>query len=438
MAYTSNQLAQIATSARTSNLNNIINSVTLSKTIIRQNAASVLVNVTGGVNSVFTAQVTRSSDGRYYNFTTKTFLEAVTTQSRLKNQSPGSFGLAIPAAAGGDVYTVIIMAEPHYGTRLSIGNGIRYATTITQLANSTTDFIVPVLVSIKTQKLAESTGSSLDNPRVVVELDDVQLDMTASSADHGFFLTTPNNSNDLNNGVWSSSALFWSTVAADHETTSASSHDTGATSTALVLNNVDGLHVGMHVSHIETIGALATMPTITAINVGTLTVTLSTVQTWADEKEITFRAYGPRLIKSAIGISISLENSTIRLGGTTTASRTAITSDITAGSTFNVKGTKGVGVGSTIRMRGLQKNASSSACTVAAVGGSILEGTITLANGTIGASAARPLRAGTIIYVDNSSSNIFLSGSIIITKYPVSNQSLQIDMSRMLTARTAS
>ena len=431
MAYTSNQLAQIATSARTSNLNNIINSVTLSKTIIRQNAASVLVNVTGGVNSVFTAQVTRSSDGFFYNFTTKTFLEAVTTQSRLKNQPPGSFGLAIPAAAGGDVYTVIIMAEPHYGTRLSIGNGIRYATTITQLANSTTSFIVPVLVSIKTQKLAESAGSSLDNPRVIVELDDVQLDMTASSADHGFFLTTPNTSTDLNNGVWSSDVIYF-------ETTETADGDVASDSDQLVVDDLTGLVVGMELTYITGTTEPGSATTITAINTTTKTLTLSRNQAITDNHEMTFRAYGTRYIKDAIDISISLENSTIRLGSTIAASRTAITSDVTAGSTFNVKGTKGIGVGSTIRIRGLQKNVSSSACTVAAVGGSILEGTITLANGTIGASAARPLRAGTTIYVDNSSSNIFLSGSIIITKYPLSNQNLFIDMSRILTARTAS
>ena len=431
MAYTSNQLAQIATSARTSNLNNIINSVTLSKTIIRQKAASVLVNVTGGVNSVFTAQVTRSSDGFFYNFTTQTFLEAVTTQSRLKNQSPGSFGLAIPAAAGGDVYTVIIMAEPHYGTRLSIGNGIRYATTITQLANSTTSFIVPVLVSIKTQKLAESAGSSLDNPRVIVELDDVQLDMTASSADHGFFLTTPNTSTDLNNGVWSSDVIYF-------ETTETADGDVASDSDQLVVDDLTGLVVGMELTYITGTTEPGSATTITAINTTTKTLTLSRNQAITNNHEMTFRAYGTRYIKDAIDVSISLENPTIRLGSTIAASRTAITSDVTAGSTFNVKGTKGIGVGSTIRIRGLQKNVSSSACTVAAVGGSILEGTITLANGTIGASAARPLRAGTTIYVDNSSSNIFLSGSIIITKYPLSNQNLFIDMSRILTARTAS
>ena len=73
MAYTSNQLTTIAASARTSNLNNTINSVTFGNVNLKAEATSVSVDVNGSANSVFSAQVTRSSDGFFYNFSTKTF-----------------------------------------------------------------------------------------------------------------------------------------------------------------------------------------------------------------------------------------------------------------------------------------------------------------------------------------------------------------------------
>ena len=50
MAYTSNQLITIAASARTSNLNNTINSVTFSNVNLKAEASSVSVNVTGSAN----------------------------------------------------------------------------------------------------------------------------------------------------------------------------------------------------------------------------------------------------------------------------------------------------------------------------------------------------------------------------------------------------
>ena len=91
----------------------LITAVNISKGTLRAEATNLPIQVIGDGNAVFSAQVTRSSDSAYYNFTTKTFLAATTSQSRLKNQSPGTFVLAIPAAASGDVYTIIIMAEPH-------------------------------------------------------------------------------------------------------------------------------------------------------------------------------------------------------------------------------------------------------------------------------------------------------------------------------------
>ena len=111
MAYTSTQLKTLALNVKTNAKSALITAVNISDTMLRAGATNLPVQVVGDSGAVFSAQVTRSSDSRYYNFTTKTFLAATTSQSRLKNQSPGTFVLAIPAAASGDTYTIIIMAE---------------------------------------------------------------------------------------------------------------------------------------------------------------------------------------------------------------------------------------------------------------------------------------------------------------------------------------
>ena len=67
---------------------------------------------------------------------------------------------------------------------------------------------------------------------------------------------------------------------------------------------------------------------ITAINLSTKTLTLSAASSLANNSTLTFRAYGTRLIKSAIGISLNLSNPTVRLGQVTTSVRAEITSDL--------------------------------------------------------------------------------------------------------------
>ena len=428
MAYTSNQLITIAASARTSNLSNTINSVTFSNTNLRAEATSVSVNVTGSVNSVFSAQVTRSSDGFFYNFTTQTFLAAATSQSRLKNQPPGSFSLAIPAAASGDVYTVIITAESHYGTKLAIGNGIRYTTTAAQVGNAKITFTASG-TGITNTALGDSTGSIIDrfanagSPTVV--MNNLQVTVADSGGQFGYFITEADDTS--NNGSWGENALYW-------QTGNYVANGAGTDATALILDNVDGLYVGMQVALINSVYQ-SDLRAITAINTTTKTLTLDGNETWSNDHVIIFRAYGSRLIKEAIGIGLGLANPTVNFGKTTTTLRTELTG---AATDFDVNGNFGISVGATIRMRGLRKNSSASECVVSGVGTSEAAGTISIANGSVNASDARPIRARTIIYIDGSSNKVFLNGTLSISKYPAAAQTINIDMNKILTIGTGS
>jgi hypothetical protein len=195
----------------------------------------------------------------------------------------------------------------------------------------------------------------------------------------------------------------------------------------------------MELTYITGTTAPGSATTITAIDRVTKTLTLSRDQAITDGHTMTFRAYGLRLIKNAIGIGVGLTNPTVKLGQTTTSVRTEYTSDLSEGADIDVNGTTGISVGATIRMRGVKKNSETGACTVAEVSSaSTTAGSITLVNGEIEASAARPVRVKTNIYIDGSSNKVYLSGTLSISKYPEDNQNIYVDTTKILTIGTAS
>ena len=417
---------------------NLITNINIRRTNLTTRATSLPVKVIGDAESVFSAIVTRSSDGRLYNFTTQTFEATTTSQCRLKNQSPGIFVLAIPAAESGDTYTITITAEPHYDTRLSMGNGIRFAQTVTQVGNSTISLYATHSLGLMSDTvIGTSTGSQFDSFSSVesptVTMNKKQITSPGAADDNGFFIITTNNNIDLNNGIWNNGALYW-------QTGNYVANGAGTDSTSLTLTSVDGLVVGMQVSEINTVYQTA-LRAITAINTSTKTLTLDGNETWSNDHVILIRAYGPRLIKKTCGAEISLnDDATVELGQISTSIHTELTSNVSAGTEINVIGTRGIGKGATIRMRGIEKSLDTSGnMTVATIPTtSLTEGAITFANGRLVASSGRPIRVKTKMYIDGCSNEIFLNGTINIAKYPSSNTNVLVDLRKVLTRGTAS
>ena len=432
----------------------LIREISTSRKQIPHKATSALIQVAGDSDAVFSLKVARSSDGRYYNFETSVFEAAYTSKSRLANLNPGSFNVDFPRQVGGDTYTAHVFAEPHFDTKLNFGaNELYYSTIITQRAIGTITLATDTSIStVNSTAIGTSIGSVIDRfsgiSRPTVVMNDLKLDLPLVAGNHGVFITSPTITSEPKNGTWDASALYWSTVAADHETTSASSHDAGATSTALVLNNIDGLHIGMHVAHIETVGALATMPTITAIDIDTLTVTLSAAQTWDTAKEITFRAYGSNLIKKAIGIGIELTYATCRLGQESTTVKTAIASGTPTA--LVVFGSQGISKDATVRGKFVDNSSNTNPCSISSISSisGTANSTINITQGVFAATTTAtfnpplgvniPIRVGTVLYVDGSSADVYLSGTISISKYPAVVQNIFVDISKIFTIGTAS
>ena len=422
-----------------------ITSVILDKGRITAVATNINVLVEGTSNAIYSVEITRSSDGRNYDFVTNVFESSVSGNSRLRNQSIGSFNIAIPAASGGDTYTIGIFAEPHFNTMLDLGtnNNIYQSFIVEQVADAVLTLSTDGSSVENATTLGTSTGSIANSfsgaNRPSITMEDSQLTVAVAAADFGAFITTPLSDGDLNNGTWNDSALYWQTT----EAIVTNPAGDGVSGNTVTVADLTGIVVGMELTYHKGTTAPGSATEISSIDTDTKTITFSTSVAFEEGETMTFKAYGPRLINNAIGAQLQLDLPTVKLEPITTSIDDEITSNITAGADINVNGTTGISKGATIRMRGLNKSSSSSTCTVSAVdnsanGGGITGGALQLANGRIEASSDRPIRTKTKLYIDGSSNKLFLSGILRISKYPSANQTIYVDTSKIFTAGTAS
>jgi len=415
----------------------IIKNINIDTSSLKAEAVGRVLNIDATSNARYVVRVSRSSDTNLYNFDTDAF---ATESSNSNFNGVGSQQIAIsfPAASSGDTYTINIFST-NGAEILGSSNKLFKSITLQQVGNATITFTATGTGFTNTD-VGDSTGSTVDSfaasstPTVV--MNQKQITVPSVFADYGFFITST--TSDLNNGEWDSGAFYWQTT----EAIVTNPAGDGVSSNTVTVADLTGLVVGMTLVYHKGTTAPGSATTISDIDLDTKTITFSTSTAFEESETMTFRAFGPNLIKQAIGIGFTITNPTVRLGQTTTSIDDELTSNVAAGADINVNGTTGIGVGATIRMRGLSKDSSASACTVSLVdstsnGGGVNGGAIRLANGQLEASSDRPIRTQTKIYVDGSSNKVFLNGTINIIRYPAANQSIYIDMSKITTQGTA-
>ena len=412
----------------------IIRNINIDTSSLKAEAIGRVLNVNATSNARYTVRVSRSSDTNLYNFDTDAFA-AESSNSNFNGVGSQQIAISFPAAASGDTYTINVFST-NGAEILGSANKLFKSIVLEQVGNSQITFIATG-TNFTNTTIGTSTGSTIDSfaasstPTVV--MNEKQITVPSSADDFGFFITST--TSDLNNGEWDSGAFYWQTT----EAIVTNPAGDGVLSTTVTVADLTGLVVGMTlVYHKGTTAPSVPGTTISDINISTKTITFSARNAFEESETMTFRAFGPTLIKKAISIGFSITDPTIRLGQTTTSIDDEITSNVAAGGDINVNGTTGIGVGATIRMRGLNKSSSASACTVTAVdnsanGGGITGGALQLGNGQLEASSDRPIRTKTKIYIDGSSNKVFLNGTINISRYPAANQNIYIDMSKITT-----
>ena len=407
----------------------IIRNINIDTSSLKAEAIGRVLNVNATSNARYTVRVSRSSDTNLYNFDTDAFA-AESSNSNFNGVGSQQIAISFPAAASGDTYTINIFST-NGAEILGSSNKLFKSITLQQAGNGTITFTATGSGFTNTN-IGTSTGSTIDSfaasstPTVV--MNEKQITVTDAASDYGYFITST--TSDLNNGEWDSGAFYWQTT----EAIVTNPAGDGVSGDTVTVADLTGLVVGMTLVYHKGTTAPGSATTISDIDLDTKTITFSTSIAFEESETMTFRAFGPNLIKKAIGIDFTITNPTVRLGQTTTSVRTEYTSGITEGTDINVNGTSGIGKGATIRMRGLDKSSEATACTVATISlASTTAGAITLANGIIDASSDRPVRVKTKIYVDGSSNKVFLNGTINIVRYPATNQTVYIDMSKITT-----
>ena len=424
-----------------------INSFNILNKTIESTAQSIECFIQGDIGSYCHLHIfDNSSPTKFYNFKTKSFVNGFNSQNNLNIVLDGNtfnFTIKIPSSSGGNSYTFLLIPNYHFGTQIvggSIGllkQTINQEKDVTVRFSTSSDQADTNFVGIGAFIGSTSSSSNSRSTRTVSISEDLadtgdglSLGYKYSFDTTGFGGSSTPRKAFLADSLQPADTDFFTKLTKE-------TNGTGSSSTSLILNDVDNLVVGMSLVDIEsssvtTSGSLGvlTYPTITAINTQTKTVTLSSAHSWADAKDITFRAYGSELIRLSTNLNVSFDLSVVPTGplATTDFGGGSVTvNGDQASNSINVDGIRGVSVGS--RIFGPGVNFANGANTVTAVHAS--GSPITLADTQV-------LADNTILTVYGSSINANIRGSMIINSFPSVSTDVFYDIDRAFILATNS
>jgi hypothetical protein len=401
---------------------NKITNIEIDSSLLPSSSTTRYIKIIGDSDAVFTLEV-KKSDGKYYDFTTDAFTTTQTSRNKLTNVKVGGqyqTNITFPTVSSAETYTITIYALPAFDTEFSdfFPNKIFYQTQVSQVGAGTITFsggIGTTLSMTGTPELGESTGDvsarHFKNSRNGVKFS-TTLSTNGAAADAGFIIADQPSSDDF----------YWATTETVDGTTSSS--------TTVVVDDLSNLVEGMDLVYKTGTTPAAANTKIVAIDIDTKTLTLSVANSLTNNDVMTFRAYGPEVIRDAIGIGLEFFNLGIELVQLTNTLRTTISS--AGGTSADVYGTSGISKGATIRCKFLALQGVAGT-TIGSVTQDDEAGSITISNGAFGVSKAKSK-----IYIDGSSSSATLTGKVLIDQYPEANQTIYLDLDRILTAGRAS
>lgn len=424
-----------------------INNFRVSTRNVGSSAITIECFINGEVGSYCHLHILdNSSPTKYYNFKTKSFTNSFISQNNFDivlESNNFSFTVKLPASSGGNSYTFLLIPNYHFETQILNGRKGLLKQTINQEKDVTVRFSTASdqadtnFVGIGAF-IGSTDGSSNSNSSQTVNIsedladsgDGLALGYKYSFDTTGFGGSSTPRKAFLADSLQPADTDFFTKLTKE-------TNGTGSSSTSLVLNDVDNLVVGMSLVDIEsssvtTSGSLGvlTYPTVTAVNTETKTVTLSSAHSWADAKDVTFRAYGSRLIKKSTNLGVSFNLSVVPTGPLGTSNfggGTVTVNGDQSSNSINIDGIRGVSVGS--RIFGPGVNFANGANTVTAVHAS--GSPITLAD-------TQTLADNTLLTVYGSSINAAIKGVMKISRFPSISTDVFYDIDRAFILATNS
>jgi len=424
---------------------NNINSFKISNRKIDSGLQVVECSISGDIGSYCHLHIfDNSSPTKFYNFKTKSFVNGFNSQNNLNivlGNNNFNFTVKIPASSAGNTYTFLLIPNYHFKTQVQNGSRgllvakVQQEKDVTVRFSTASDQADTNFVGIGAF-IGSTDGSSNSSSSQTVNISEDLAD-SGDGLGLGYkysFDTTGFGGSSTPRRAFLADSL--QPVDTDFFTKLTKETDgSGSSVTSMILNDVDNLVVGMSLVDIEsssvtTSGSLGvlTYPTITAINTLTKTVTLSSAHSWADAKDITFRAYGSELIDESTGLVVSFNLSVVPTGflGTLKFGGGSVTVNGDQSSTsINIDSIRGVSVGSKILGPGV--DITNNTVTAVHASGS----PITLAD-------TQTLADNTILTVYGSSINANIKGVMTISRFPSISTDVFYDIDRAFILATNS
>jgi len=429
-----------------------ITGFSVNPTNISSKINNVTVNVSGDNGAVFSLQIKdNSSPNKFYNFLTNAFTNTFTSENALNNTSiSGTFNktVVLPASGSGGVYDFLLFAYPEFETEISnsiSSNSYFASTSVTQ------NKLVAVRFSTSSDQAAANfvgLGTFTNNDSTDLEIEDsasstssrkMQISKTLSDVDDapllGYKYTLPsvtNNNNSLADSLQPKDKDFFTVVTGQTD-------GGGTDSTSMILDSVDGLVVGMSLVDIAesadeeqsgTLGVL-TYPTITAIDVGAKTITLSAAPDWGDGMAVIFRAYGSDLMSQSTGGLFSFDLTVTPVDGlnskTNNFGTVIVNGNVSADTSIAIDGIAGVSVGSKIIGSGVTTSDDANLITAVHASGT-----------PITVTGAQTIKDNTVLRVYGSSTSALIEGTMTVSVFPTDSTDVYYDIDRAFILATNS
>ena len=429
-----------------------ITGFSVNPTNISSKINNVTVNVSGDNGAVFSLQIKdNSSPNKFYNFLTNAFTNTFTSENALNNTSiSGTFNktVVLPASGSGGVYDFLLFAYPEFETEISnsiSSNSYFASTSVTQ------NKLVAVRFSTSSDQAAANfvgLGTFTNNDSTDLEIEDsasstssrkMQISKTLSDVDDapllGYKYTLPsvtNNNNSLADSLQPKDKDFFTVVTGQTD-------GGGTDSTSMILDSVDGLVVGMSLVDIAestdeeqsgTLGVL-TYPTITAIDVGAKTITLSAAPDWGDGMAVIFRAYGSDLMSQSTGGLFSFDLTVTPVDGlnskTNNFGTVIVNGNVSADTSIAIDGIAGVSVGSKIIGSGVTTSDDANLITAVHASGT-----------PITVTGAQTIKDNTVLRVYGSSTSALIEGTMTVSVFPTDSVDVFYDIDRAFILATNS
>ena len=373
--------------------------------------------VIGDEGGEFIMYITQDDTIKYYDWVDESFeLGHNDKNNNLKVILSGnSYSDIIKFPSGGGTYTIKLIAIP--GTEIQGINKYVISKSISkQASNSTVTFQAATANTNNygTFPTSTSTGGSTS-----VANFDFDWDITNATTDgYSFGLILDS---DVIRAVGDTFWYFTTTDTVDGAVSS---------STTVVIDDLTDIVVGMNITGVSS-GSLSGTPTILSIDTDTKTLTLNTVQTFADGITLTFKAIGSTMIKAAIGLDVTFTQYPTVTGELLTQS---VRANVSSSTTITLSDTQGIAGGNVIKYTGVGVNNASGNLITSVTpdpGGGDDDGLMVV-------QLAQTLTAGTVLSFTNTHKTINFNGNIVIKSYPDANRTIYLDLDNLITVGAAS